>query len=55
MYECEKGMIQSGLSIKKTKSIILTLPLLPPLSGHRLASEVDDEDRTCLHAAACGG
>ena len=30
-------------------------PLLPPLSGHRLASEVDDEDRTCLHAAACGG
>jgi len=23
--------------------------------GHRLTSEVDSEDRTCLHAAACGG
>jgi len=62
MYVWEKGTIQSGLSIKKTKSIILPLPPLPfslplllPLSGHRLASEVDDEDRTCLHAAACGG
>lgn len=57
-----EGKVQSGLSIKKTKSIILPLPPLPfslslllPLSGHRLASEVDDEDRTCLHAAACGG
>ena len=56
VHACEKGKVPIllfSLSLLFLTSLLLLS--LPPLPGHRLASEVDDEDRTCLHAAACGG
>jgi len=48
----KRPMKEYVIYITSLSSPLHPSPLLP---GHRLTSEVDSEDRTCLHAAACGG